>query len=232
MRSVFYRADAFNQAIGSWDTSQVTNMRAMFYRDAAFNQPIGSWNTSKVTDMSYMFNEAAAFNQAIGSWDTSKVTDMSDMFLSATAWQARFINCGYDSTAHSACSEFTSYTISTSSDDGPIAAWVRKDNACDAAVPPANGAAGTCTDTLASGSSCQPACDTGYIISGMSSCSNRVLTSNATCSPAPSCDASLPPANGAVGNCTGSLASGSSCTPSCDSGYAPVSYTHLRAHET
>ena len=37
--------------------------------------------------------------------------------------------------------------------------------------------------------------------------------------PHPPCDASSPPANGDVGNCTGSLASGSSCTPTCDTGY-------------
>ena len=34
------------------------------------------------------------------------------------------------------------------------------------------------------------------------------------------CDASSPPANGAVSDCTSSLASGASCTPICDSGYA------------
>ena len=144
---------------------------------------------------------------------------MTVMFSGAAAWQARYTNCGYDNSTHSACSEFTSYTSSAKPTDGPPAAWVRKDNACDAAVPPANGAAGTCNDTLASGSSCQPTCDTGYTLSGTSSsCLNRVLTSDATCSPTP-CDASLPPANGAVGDCTSSLASGSSCQPKCDEGY-------------
>ena len=219
MEYMFFGAAAFNQAIGSWNTSKVTDMWGMFRDAAAFNQPIGSWDTSQVTNMRNMFHSAAAFNQAIGSWDTSKLTDMEWMFTGATAWQARYTNCGYDNTAHSACSEFTSYTSSAGSDYGPPAAWVRKDNACDAAVPPANGAAGSCSDALASGSSCQPKCDTGYTVSGTSSCSNRVLTS-ATCSPTPSCDASSPPANGAVGDCTSSLASGSSCTPSCDSGYA------------
>ena len=138
------------------------------------------------------------------------------MFYGAAAWYVRYTNCGHSS-SHAACSEFTSYASSTESNYGPPAAWVRKDNACDAAVPPANGAAGTCSDTLASGSSCQPTCDAGYTVSGTSSCLNRVLTS-ATCSPPP-CDASSPPDNGAVGDCTSSLASGSSCTPSCDSGY-------------
>ena len=93
--------------------------------------------TSQVTDMYGMFTGAAAFNQPIGSWDTSQVTYMSGMFDGATAWQARYINCGYDNTAHSACSEFTSYTSSANPTDGPPAAWVRKENACDAAVPPA-----------------------------------------------------------------------------------------------
>ena len=61
---------------------------------------------------------------------------------------------------------------------------MRKDNACDAAVRPDNGAAGTCTDTLASGSTCQPECDAGYTVSGATSCTDRVLTA-ATCASAP-----------------------------------------------
>ena len=33
------------------------------------------------------------------------------------------------------------------------------------------------------------------------------------------CDASYPPVNGAVGNCTDTLMSGTSCVPTCDPGY-------------
>jgi surface protein len=76
----------FNQPIGSWDMSNVTNMEGMFYRATVFNQPIGSWNTSNVTNMGYMFAEASSFNQPIGSWNTAKVKGMGYMFDYASAF--------------------------------------------------------------------------------------------------------------------------------------------------
>jgi len=44
----------------------------MFYEAMNFNQNIGNWNVSNVTDMSSMFRNLAEFNQNIGDWDVSR----------------------------------------------------------------------------------------------------------------------------------------------------------------
>ena len=87
----------------------------------------------------------------------------------------------------------------------------------DTSSAPENGGVGDCPSSLPSGSTCQPTCDEGYIVSGVSSCSLGTLTT-ATCDPAP-CDASASPVNGGVGDCPSSLSSGSTCQPTCDEGY-------------
>ena len=88
---------------------------------------------------------------------------------------------------------------------------------CDTSSAPENGGVGDCPSSLPSGSTCQPTCDEGYIVSGLSSCSLGTLTT-ATCDPAP-CDTSSAPENGGVGDCPSSLPSGSTCQPTCDEGY-------------
>jgi len=98
-------AAGFNQPIGYWDVSNVTNMSRMFAKKFIgldtthpFNQDIGSWDVSNVTNMSNMFGidyfiqsdnrVSTRFNNggsdSIKNWDVSKVTDMSEMFRAAS----------------------------------------------------------------------------------------------------------------------------------------------------
>ena len=89
MIGMFENAQAFNQNIGNWDVSSVTNMMSMLgsaYNRMAFNQDISDWDVSSVTNMSYMFQSTEYFNQAIGKWDVSSVTNMSHMFRNARSF--------------------------------------------------------------------------------------------------------------------------------------------------
>ena len=52
---------------------------------------------------------------------------------------------------------------------------------CDASTAPTNGAVGTCTSTLANSSSCVPVCNTGYTLTGTTTCGTGTLSSSATC---------------------------------------------------
>ena len=148
-------------------------------------------------------------------WALVSSVKASDQFESSNTPRAQMLGTSVS---------VSGYTViaGASGDDPPGAenggaVYVFSPRGCDTSQPPTSGTVGSCNATLAIGSTCQPTCDTGYTVSGPSSCSFGTLTA-ATCEPSP-CDASTAPSNGGVGDCTSSLASGSTCQPTCDTGY-------------
>ena len=83
MKRMFVWCGDFNQNISYWNVGSVTNMEAMFVGAMSFNQPIGGWDMSSVENIRAMFNVSYSFNQPIGNWDVSNVSDLTYLFQAA-----------------------------------------------------------------------------------------------------------------------------------------------------
>jgi len=83
---MFVSAHSFNQDISFWDFSNATSILGMFFDAQSFNQDISSWDISNITNISYMFDGASSFNQDIGSWDVSNATSLHSMFEGASSF--------------------------------------------------------------------------------------------------------------------------------------------------
>ena len=112
---------------------------------------------------------------------------------------------------------------------GKLTSATCKPSACelDSTSISCHGDVGDCPSTLQHGQSCQPTCNAGYTPTGSLLCNKGAFVAPVDCLPN-SCDASTPPANGAVGDCTSRLASGKYCAPQCDDGYELTKYTSCK----
>ncbi len=110
IRNMFSNCINFDQNVGDWDTSNVTDMQGFvlcgtitlggvtFSGSGKFNNggspSIGNWNTSKVITLQSTFGNQPLFNQNIGNWNTSNVTNMLGTFFASATSGSGIINTG------------------------------------------------------------------------------------------------------------------------------------------
>ena len=81
---MFEGATKFNEHIGAWNMSGVTNLSNMFKNTVLFNSYIANWDVSSVTDASGMFEGSQAFQKVITAWNWAALKNASSMFKNST----------------------------------------------------------------------------------------------------------------------------------------------------
>jgi hypothetical protein len=99
----------------------------------SFDQNIGNWNVSNVTNMNSMFSNASSFNQDIGSWDINQVTNFTNFMVGVTLstvnydallidWDAQGA-MSYSGTVNFGGSQYTSGGAADAARTSLIAKW-------------------------------------------------------------------------------------------------------------
>ena len=94
--SSLFKDKSFNENIGSWDVSNVTDMSSMFHDNHTFNTDLSRWDVSKVTNMNRTFRYAWVMNQDLSDWQVNQVNDCTGFWAGASAWnkeKPNFTNC-------------------------------------------------------------------------------------------------------------------------------------------
>jgi hypothetical protein len=128
----------FNQPIQNWTlppavTSLGENNQGMFYQNSAFNQPIGTWNTSSIIKMRQVFFSAAVFDQDVSNWQVTQVTDLVGFMQNAKlstanydalliAWDAQGA-MSFSGTAHFGLSKYTAGGAAEAARTSLISKW-------------------------------------------------------------------------------------------------------------
>jgi surface protein len=114
-------------------TSLGENNQGMFYQNSAFNQPIGTWNTSSIIKMRQVFFSAAVFDQDVSNWQVTQVTDLVGFMQNAKlstanydalliAWDAQGA-MSFSGTAHFGLSKYTAGGAAEAARTSLISKW-------------------------------------------------------------------------------------------------------------
>ena len=131
MSALFNFQPKFDQPVGDWNISNVTNMQFIFNGInvapySIFNNggsdSIKNWNTSNATTMLQLFTAQPLFNQPISNWNTSKVIDMRFLFYAFVSGASIFNQnlSNWDTSKVTAMQEMFRYTDNFNQ---PIGNW-------------------------------------------------------------------------------------------------------------